>query len=103
MGRSLNGKNYTDSAELTVPYNDSVFNGCTKFIGYVAKSDSGEAQTFPVTVKNGNFVGTCPHFSEVTIAGYKEDLPDGVEKAVDVSLGLNGTTSYTQEGDYSGD
>lgn len=103
MGLSLNGKNYTDSAELTVPYNDSVFNGCTKFIGYVAKSDSGEAQTFPVTVKNGNFVGTCPHFSEVTIAGYKEDLPDGVEKAVDVSLGLNGTTSYTQEGDYSGD
>ena len=103
MGLSLNGKNYTDSAELTVPYNDSVFNGCTKFIGYVAESDSGKAQTFPVTVKNGNFVGTCPHFSEVTIAGYKDDLPDGVEKAVDVSLGLNGTTSYTQEGDYSGD
>lgn len=98
----LNGKNYTDSAELTVPYDESVFNGCTKFIGYVAKSDSGEAQTFPVTVKNGKFVGTCPHFSEVTIAGYKDDIPEGVEHVEDVSLGVNGTTSYIQDGDYSG-
>ena len=99
----LNGENYTGSAELTVPYDESVFNGCTKFIGYVAKSDSGEAQTFPVTVKNGKFVGTCPHFSEVTIAGYKDDIPTGVEHVEEVSLGVNGTTSYTQDGDYSGD
>lgn len=97
----LNGKNYTDSAELTVPYDESVFNGCTKFIGYVAKSASGEIQTFPVTVKNGKFVGTCPHFSEVTIAGYKDDIPAGVDHVEDVSLGVNGTTSYTQEGEYS--
>ena len=92
----LNGKNYTDSAELTVPYDESVFNGCTKFIGYVAKSASGEAQTFPVTVKNGKFVGICPHFSEVTIAGYKDDIPEGVDHVEDVSLGVNGTTSYTR-------
>ena len=97
----LNGKNYTDSAELTVPYDESVFNGCTKFIGYVAKSASDKAQTFPVTVKNGKFVGTCPHFSEVTIAGYKDDIPEGVNHVEDVSLGVNGTTSYTQEGEYS--
>lgn len=97
----LNGKNYTDSAELTVPYDESVFNGCTKFIGYVAKSASGKAQTFPVTVKNGKFVGICPHFSEVTIAGYKDDIPEGVDHVEDVSLGVNGTTSYTQEGEYS--
>ena len=99
----LNGENYTGSAELTVPYDESVFNGCTKFIGYVAKSASGKAQTFPVTVKNGKFVGTCLHFSEVTIAGYKDDIPEGVDHVEDVSLGVNGTTSYTQEGDYSGD
>ena len=41
----LNGENYTGSAELTVPYDESVFIGCTKFIGYVAKSASGKAQT----------------------------------------------------------
>lgn len=97
----LNGENYTGSAELTVPYDESVFNGCTKFIGYVAESASGKAQTFPVTVKNGKFVGTCPHFSEVTIAGYKNDIPADVEHVEDVSLGVNGTTSYTQEGEYS--
>ncbi len=67
------------------------------------KSASGKAQTFPVTVKNGKFVGTCLHFSEVTIAGYKDDIPEGVDHVEDVSLGVNGTTSYTQEGDYSGD
>lgn len=103
MELSLNGENYTDSAEIAIPYDADVFNGCTKLIGYVAKSDSGEAQTFAVNVKDGKIVGTCPHFSEVTIAGYKADAPEEIENTVNMTLIVGQTSEgYKQSGEYTG-
>lgn len=103
MELSLNGKKYTDSAEIAIPYDADVFAGCERFTGYVGGSTSGEAQKFDVTLKDGKFVGTCPHFSEVTIAGYKPDVAEEIEKTVNVSLIVGQTSEgYKQSGEYTG-
>lgn len=103
MELSLNGKNYTDSAEIAIPYDEGVFKGCERYTGYVAESDSGKAQTFNVKIKDGKFVGTCPHFSEVTIAGYKPDVSEGIEKTEEISLVVGQTSEgYKQSGDCGG-
>lgn len=103
MELSLNGKKYADSAEIAIPYDADVFAGCERFTGYVGGSTSGEAQKFDVTLKDGKFVGTCPHFSEVTIAGYKPDVAEEIEKTVNVSLIVGQTSEgYKQSGEYTG-
>lgn len=103
MELSLNGEKYTDSAEIAIPYDADVFAGCERFTGYVGGSTSGEAQKFDVTLKDGKFVGTCPHFSEVTIAGYKPDVAEEIEKTVNVSLIVGQTSEgYKQSGEYTG-
>lgn len=103
MELSLNGENYTNSAEIAIPYDADVFDGCESFTGYVAESNSGSAQTFDVTIKDGKFVGTCPHFSEVTIAGYKPDVSEGIEKTEKISLVVGQTSEgYKQSGEYTG-
>lgn len=102
MELSLNGENYTNSAEIAIPYDADVFDGCESFTGYVAESNSGSAQTFDVTIKDGKFVGTCPHFSEVTIAGYKPDVSEGIEKTEKISLVVGQTSEgYKQSGEYT--
>lgn len=103
MELSLNGEKYTDSAEIAIPYDADVFAGCERFTGYVGGSASGEAQKFDVTLKDRKFVGTCPHFSEVTIAGYKPDVAEEIEKTVNVSLIVGQTSEgYKQSGEYTG-
>lgn len=103
MELSLNGEKYTDSAEIAIPYDADVFDGCKSFTGYVAESNSGKAQTFDVKIKDGKFVGTCPHFSEVTIAGYKPDVSEGIENTKEISLVVGKTSEgYKQSGDHGG-
>lgn len=59
---TVDGGAYTGSATIRIPYSD-VFAGCTQFIGYA------DTDPFAVTLEDGYFVGTVPHFSTVTISG----------------------------------
>ncbi|MGM9661035.1 MAG: exo-alpha-sialidase [Faecousia sp.] len=91
---TLNGGNYTGSAEIKIPY-DSTFDGCTDFIGNVANDDN-TVDTFPVKLVDGYFVGTVPHFSDVTISGR-------ALTGKDVTLEIGGTETITDNtGNYSG-
>ena len=65
---TLNNGEYTDSADIKIPYEDSAFEGCTDFIGSVPNAE-GKVDTFPVKHEGDYFVGTVPHFSDVTISG----------------------------------
>lgn len=87
---TLNGGAYTESAEIKIPY-DSSFDGCNNFIGNVGDD------TFAVTVKDNYFIGTAPHFSDVTISGRTVTQEENVTLVV-------GETSktYTEAGNYSG-
>lgn len=60
---SLNEGEYKGKAEIKVPYDDTIFAECNEFIGSVGED------TFAVTAKDDYFVGTVPHFSDVTISG----------------------------------
>lgn len=64
---TLNNGEYTDSAEIKIPY-DNAFDGCTDFIGTVANNDD-TVDTFSVELVDNYFVGAVPHFSDVTISG----------------------------------
>ena len=97
---TLNGGSYTGSAEIKIPY-DSAFDGCTDFIGTVANSGD-TVDTFPVEVKDGYFVGTVPHFSDVTISGraltqVPVALEVGESKVITDDTG-NYESSYNGEG-----
>ena len=96
----LNNGNYTDSAEIKIPY-DNTFDGCTNYIGAVANTD-GTVDTFPVELVDGYFVGTVPHFSDVTISGRTltekdVNLQVGESKKITDDTG-NYESSYTGEG-----
>lgn len=66
---TLNGGAYTGAADIKIPVDSEVFADCTEFIGSVAESAGGSAETFGVKKQGNDFVGTVPHFSDVTISG----------------------------------
>ena len=91
----LNNGNYTDSAEIKIPY-DNTFDGCTNYIGAVANTD-GTVDTFPVELVDDYFVGTVPHFSDVTISGRAVTK----EKSVTLNIGETSETFTDNTGNYS--
>lgn len=98
---TLNEGNYTDSAEIMIPYDESVFSGCTDFIGSVTDSE-GKVDTFSVELTDGYFVGIVPHFSDVTISGRaltheSVELKVGESKEIKDETG-NYEGSFTDEG-----
>lgn len=98
---TLNGGEYTGAADIKIPYDASIFAGCNEFIGSVG------SDTFSVTLKDGYFVGTVPHFSDVTISGRAADTPATEPKGIVLYVGQaktetdetgNYERSYTGEG-----
>ena len=90
---TLNDGNYTSSAEIKIPYDDTVV-GCTDYIGTVTNTENTD--TFPVELVNGYFVGTVPHFSDVTISGRALTI-----KNVELQIGKSQTFTDTT-GNYAG-
>ena len=91
-GITLNNGEYTDSAEIKIPYDESIFGACTDFIGNVGED------TFEVTLTEGYFVGTVPHFSDVTISG--RAVTD--EVTVTLNVGETSETFTDNTGNYEG-
>ena len=91
---TLNDGAYTDSAAIKIPY-DSAFDGCNNFIGSVLNADD-TISTFSVDLKDGFFVGTAPHFSDVTISGRTVTQEENVTLVVDEI-----SKNYTEAGNYS--
>ncbi|MBQ8833658.1 MAG: cell wall-binding repeat-containing protein [Oscillospiraceae bacterium] len=84
-------ENYAGAAEVKIPYDETVFNGCNKFVGHV------DGTEFAVVLQDGYFVGTAPHFSDVTISGMAVDTT-----TVDVTLYVGQSKTVTIDGyDYS--
>ena len=93
-GITLNNGDYTGQAKIKIPVDDTIFGNCDKFIGSV--SGNGKTETFIVTVENGCFVGTVPHFSDVTISGKSSNLD-----SKDVALYVGQSKTITDStGDY---
>ena len=93
---TLNDSTYTDAAEIKIPY-DSAFDDCTNYIGSVANAD-GTEDTFSVKLVGGYFVGTAPHFSDVTISGRAVNK----EENIALNVGETSETFTDVSGNYSG-
>lgn len=95
---TLNGGEYTGAADIKIP-DDSIFDGCNEFIGSVG------SDAFPVTLEDGYFVGTVPHFSNVTISGRAADTPL-TEEPIELYVGQSKTekdTTGNYESIYTGE
>lgn len=90
---TLNGGEYTGAADIKIPYDASIFAGCNEFIGSVG------SDTFSVTLKDGYFVGTVPHFSDVTISGRAADTPATEPKGIVLYVG-QAKTETDETGNY---
>ncbi|MCF2652503.1 exo-alpha-sialidase [Anaeromassilibacillus senegalensis] len=90
---TLNGGEYTGAADIKIPYDASIFAGCNEFIGSVG------SDTFSVTLKDGYFVGTVPHFSDVTISGRAADTPATKTKEILLYVGQS-KTEKDETGNY---
>ena len=71
---TLNDGAYTNEAIVKIPY-DTGFDGCDTFTGFVSNED-GTRDEFEVEIKEGYFVCTVPHFSDLTIEGTTNQTQD---------------------------
>lgn len=84
---ALNGGNYTGSAVVKIPC-DAAFDGCRFFWGTV------DGDAFDVSLEDGYFVATVPHFSDVTIYGAKT-----ATRTIELAVGES-TTVTDNSGNY---
>ena len=83
---------YTGKADVKIPYDSAIFGDYDEFIGSVG------SDTFTVTKQGSYFVGTVPHFSDVTISA--RETQELEKKDVQVSVGKSVT--FTDEtGNYA--
>ena len=82
---------YTGKADVKIPYDSAIFGDYDEFIGSVG------SDTFTVTKQGSYFVGTVPHFSDVTISGREGQAL----KQKDVLVSVGKSVTFTDEtGNY---